>query len=357
MRRVDRCIYKELAAPLIGGTFVIALLFVANELIRIFKLLNVAEMPAISIIQLILYRIPFWMIMTLPVGVAIGASLAMGRLTRESEVTAMKAAGIPIRRILLPVGIAGLIFSGLDFLVIEKILPPTAKKYEQLQADVSNLAVQPTFRADVMIKVDRYTAHFGSVQRRRDGGLDLSDIFLIERPKPHERTIYMASSGMYQDGVWTINNPTMLMFAGLDLHAFTTEQTMEINERIRVADVIAPPPADTETIGELKAAIDQARSQGLNPTSLLVDYHGKFSVPASCLVFALTSALSALWLSKGGPFSGLMLSLGLVLLYFNTHVIATEIFGRGAIVGPALAAWLPNILFAVIGLVAYWRVR
>ena len=48
---------------------------------------------------------------------------------------------------------------------------------------------------------------------------------------------------------------------------------------------------------------------------------------------------------------GVMVSLGLVWMYYNAYVISTEILGKNGWLSPVLAAWVPNVVFALIGLV------
>jgi lipopolysaccharide export system permease protein len=55
--------------------------------------------------------------------------------------------------------------------------------------------------------------------------------------------------------------------------------------------------------------------------------------------------------ARSGAFMGVLLSIFLVLLYYNAYVISTEILGRNSWVSPVVAAWLPNVVFLVLGLV------
>ena len=128
MRKLDRYLLGELLVPLLIGTVVIALLFVANDLIAIYKTFNVDAVPRLAIVQMLLYKLPSWMNYTFPIGMALGASLAVSRLARESEITAMRAAGIRVSRILLPIVVAGGLVSVANYLVVERLIPPATKE-------------------------------------------------------------------------------------------------------------------------------------------------------------------------------------------------------------------------------------
>jgi len=117
MKRLDRYLWKELFVPFIIGTFAVMLMFQANYLIYIYREFSIATVPIPAVLKLILFQTPEWLNMTLPVGTSLGASLAISRLARESELTAMRASGASVLRVLRPVVVFGLCVAIANFLV------------------------------------------------------------------------------------------------------------------------------------------------------------------------------------------------------------------------------------------------
>lgn len=354
MRRLDRYVLKEMFTPMLVGTIVIALLFMANEFISIFKNFEVTRLPFTAIMQMVLYRMPYWLSLTLPSGTAIGVALAVSRLARESEVTAMRAAGIPIRRILLPIVLVGLLVGAANFLIVEKLIPPAQKEYKNVTNRSSILGAAPAFKSNVMLQLDQYMASFGSVRRLPGGAVALENIVIFERPKPGEVWIYRADEGTYKDGIWRIPAADTYQLVELRLVAGMGKD-LEINQVIRVGDLFVQPTPEEETAAALKKAIENGRANRQDTTNLEVAYHVKFSLPASCLVFALTSAAFAVSLMRSGPFVGLIVSMGLVMLFYNFHIVSTEILGNRGWLPPLAAAWLPDLLYAAVAVVLIWR--
>ncbi|HZH99158.1 MAG TPA: LptF/LptG family permease, partial [Fimbriimonadaceae bacterium] len=105
------------------------------------------------------------------------------------------------------------------------------------------------------------------------------------------------------------------------------------------------------------AAIKSLRQQGRDVTELQVKYHTRYSMPASCIVFALVGPVFAIWLGRSGGFVGVLLSILLVFLYYNLFVISTEIFGKNGWLDPVTSAWLPNAAFLVLGLFGLRRLE
>ncbi|MCW5936370.1 MAG: LptF/LptG family permease [Fimbriimonadaceae bacterium] len=348
---------RELSVPLFIGTIVIALLFVANDMIALFKTFNLESIPPLAIIQLLLFKLPQWLSMTLPVGAALGASLAISRLARESEITAMRAAGVRVLRVFLPVLVCGAVVAACNFLVVDRLVPPAAKAYTRLINEVGLLGAAPQFRSNVVLEIDRFTASFGTVSRSDQGTILLTEILLIERPRQGETILYWAKSGEYKDGVWRILAPTIYHLRGTTLTAAETKKEVPINEPIRIADLFAPPTPDQETVASLQEAIRSRRAALQSTTALEIALQQKFAVPFSCLVFSLTGAVFAMLFARAGPFMGVLVSLGLVWLYFNLYVISGEIFGRNHWVSPMVAAWLPNLLYLFVGLILVRRLE
>ncbi len=355
MKRLDRYVLKELTVPFLMGSVVIGLLFIANEFIAVFKNFELSHVPFVAVFQLVMFKFPHWLSFTLPTGMALASALALSRLARESEVTAMRAAGVSVKRILLPVALAGALVAVGNFLVVEKVAPPAARAYQRLLQEFIFFSSAPKFQSNVMRKLDRYTVSIGTVERGVPGQVLLTDIVAMERPRTGEVWIYTADSGVYQDGVWRMRRPYLRMLRGLDMFAAYPSKDLVINEPIRVSELFTPPQPDQETIGDLARAIRRNAEAHQDTTQLQVALHVKYSLPFSCLVFALTGALLAIWLSKAGPFVGVLLSLGLVIFYYNAQVISTEILGRNGWAPPVLAAWLPNLIVLAIGFLVMRR--
>jgi lipopolysaccharide export system permease protein len=354
VRKLDRYVLKELFVPMLVGTLVIALLFMANEFIAIFKNFEVTRLPFSAVMQMVFFRMPYWLSLTLPAGTAIGVALAVSRLARESEITAMRAAGVPIRRIFVPVTVVGLLVGVANFFIVEELIPPAAQKYKSVTNQASVIGSAPAFKSNVMLQLDRYNALFGNIQRQKGGTVLLQDIVIFERPKAGETALYIAPQGTYKDGVWDIPGAFCYFMEGTDLLVGETTH-LKINEVVRVGDLFVQPTPEETTAKELRVAIERGRANKVDTTNLEVAYHVKYSLPASCIVFALAAAAFAVTMMRSGPFVGLIVSMGLVMLFYNVHIVSTEIVGRQGWLPPLASAWLPDVLYALVAVVLIWR--
>lgn len=347
---------RELAVPFLIGTLAVVLMFQANLLIFEFKNISIQHVPMAALGQLVLYKTPFYLNMTFPVGTSLAAALAVSRITRESELTAMRSAGASIRRVVAPVIAFGFGVALLNYANAEYVMPPAEKAFKTVALKVGLLSTIPDFTSNAVVKLQRATLVIGAATRS-GGGVDLADILMVERPRHAEITLITAERGTYRDGIWTLRSARMVGLSGLDLVVAQPRGDVLLNEKIAIQDMFLPPMPEEQTAAELRHAIDTSRKLGANVDALEVAYHVRASVPVACLVFALTAPVFAVLFSRSGAFVGVLLSIILVFLYYNVFVISTQILGHAGFMTPVVAAWLPDVLFAALGLAALRRLE
>ncbi|KAA0238892.1 MAG: YjgP/YjgQ family permease [Armatimonadetes bacterium] len=358
VKKLDRYVLRELLVPFLIGTVAVVLMFQANLLIFQFKNVSAAAFPLSATLKLVLLRTPQFLNLTLPVGISLAASLAISRLARDAEINAVRSAGTPILRLVLPVVAFGVLVAIGNFYLAERVMPTSEREARRLMVDMTLTGGVPEFKNNVLIRLRNYSASFGSVSRAGPGTIRLQDILLIERPRVDEVWLYTAESGEYTNGVWTMRKPYFRMIKGDLLVLARPVEDLVINERISLDEVFLEPITTEQTLEELRESIQQRKQAGWDTTTAEVALHTRYSVPASCVVFALAAPVFAIWLGRRGGFVGVLFSILLVFLYYNAFVISTEILGgKSSVLSPFWAAWLPNVLFLVFGLVGIRRLE
>lgn len=364
MKRLDRYVLREMIVPFLIGTLAVVLMFDINLLMALQKDLNLANVPRQAVFQELLYKTPFFLNMTLPVGTSLAASLAISRLARESEITAMRSAGARILRIVFPVVAFGCLIGIGDFFLVEKLMPITERKASSLERQIGVLITMPDLADNAYVRLQNYQVFIGHVERQGPERLSLRDVLLISRSSSGgtdfenggRSDLIHADDGEYNAGQWVLRGVNVYVVQGKDITYIGKGAVAPINERISLNDLLMPPQPAEMTASQLKAEIDAAKLQHRNTQQLEVQYYVRFSVPASCVVFALIAPALAIMFARSG-FAGILLSIILVFLYFNAYVISTDILGKNATLSPRLAAWLPNILFGLLGLLAIRRLE
>src|ERR1700740_2599395 len=104
MPLLDRYITREVASHAFLGLTVFTFVFFVPQLVRLMDLIVRHSSSAGSVALLFLCTLPTVLGFTLPMAVLVGVLIGLGRLSADSEIVALHASGISLRRLLLPIG-------------------------------------------------------------------------------------------------------------------------------------------------------------------------------------------------------------------------------------------------------------
>jgi lipopolysaccharide export system permease protein len=357
LRKLDQYLIREMIVPFLIGTVTVVLMFQANTYIYLGKTFNLENVPTQAIFQFILYQTPSYVNMTLAVGMALGTSLAMSRIARESELTAIRAAGTRILRTLLPFLFVGVLVGLANFYIAEKVMPPATRKANEIGYRVGIVGMASSLKENAIVPLKGLTVMVGLVRKNAVEDLALERVVILKQERAGELLITLAPRGRYLNGEWSFENAMLLHWAGEDVRPATAKR-MVINERILTDALFAQAPVPEEkTMADLQRSIALGREHNTPVKQIEVDLHERLAVPAACVVFALVGPVFAIVFARSGGFVGVLLSIVMVLLYYNAFVISTQILSKYDSVPGWLAAWLPNILFAILGVLGVRRLE
>jgi lipopolysaccharide export system permease protein len=360
IRSLDRYIFRELIVPFLIGTASVVLMFLANTLIHYSEQIFRKDVPWSAVGQLMLFSIPSTLKLTLPVGTAIATSLAVSRLVRESELTALRAAGIPIRRVLLPVIALGVLAAGMNLALVERVMPFTEIKFKDTLRKILMSAEAIGVRSNALLKFDdgRYHVSIAAIEKGAGGEIKLSGLFVFHQPKRGEYWFAMADSGNYKDSLLTLLRPQIYQFEGERLISWDVKDTHVISQRIGVDAFFGTALPEEQTASQLGKTVRELRQRGLADEARRyeVEFWNRFAIPFSCLVFALFSPIFAVKFSRGGPFVGVLISVIVVFVYYNVWILTSQVLAnQHGLLPPIVGAWLPNLLFLLTAGVALWK--
>jgi lipopolysaccharide export system permease protein len=313
------------------------------------------QAPLFSVVKYYLFYSPYIIVLTLPIVMLLATLFSIGQLSRKNEITAMKSAGISLYRILLPILILGLGISLIIMVVGMAILPYTDEKKLQIKraeiekggfyadGNLNNLLVQD--QGGAIFRLERYNGQkkFGTevlVQKFRDGHI-LEEI--QAQKMSWTGTGWLLEKGRYRILPDSLNQ------------SLTEEKTFD---RLLRLDFKIKPEAFTKrekmteemSFKELTNYIDAKKETKQEVPKELTDLYFKISYPFISLIIVLFGAP----LAANPRRSGLAISFGLGLSISFAYYIILQIFrslGYSQKLTPLVAAWLANIIFAVVGMV------
>ena len=358
LRIVDRYMIQELAGPFSFGLSAFTMIFIATQILAISKLVSDNHAPLWAAVEYFLWTLPSVITLVIPMAMLLGVLLALQRLSGESEITAMKAGGISLGRIVAPLLAVSIVASLLSLVLQEGIVPLANDRAAYIRDQVIK-HIDVTNQSPTVVsplpgggrQLTAATAFEGSTQ-------SLLNVTLIQYNRAGDpEQIVFSKRAHYEVPTWTFDDATVYRFEGGTVYA-------SVEPRLRV-DIGEKPSQLLQRLGnpqemsraQIALAVKYAQLSPAQFGSYIAEYHSKLARPFACFVFALIAVPFGLRAPRGGG-GGTSVGFGLaVAIVFVYYVIATVFLSIGGI-APQLAfvsAWMPNMLFTIIGLLLLRR--
>lgn len=363
LRLVDRYLLREMLWPFLLTLVGFLIFFMLLVIGQISQYLVDRVIPAETLISLMLYRVPYLFTLALPVATLFAIFLALGRLGHDRELIALQAGGISLRRLLLPLLVVGLLIGGADFVIGNELAPWGNRQFLQTYTEMFfGSSRSPQIRDNAFFKGpgDRFF-----YVRRHDTEADvLHDVLVYDKSGELALTngdqfpkVVTADRAQWDGTIWHLQSGVLHAVDDQGQLRYTSRfESMDIQVGEAVRQLVLEQRTPQEmSLGELGDRISAFRETGRSADALIVQYHAKIAIPTACLVFALFGAPLALLLGPRGRAFGVILGVLLVLLYQGLYFWTAQILGTRGDLPPSWGAWLPNVVFGLIGLMLTWR--
>lgn len=344
----DRYVLVELLKPFFAGVVAFMIIMISNTLYIFMDLIVKSHAGVGVVIRVLLYSLPAIIVVTLPVAYMFATLLALGRLGRDSEIIAMRACGVSLSRIIVPVIVLSLIISGIGFWIQENMVPWANQQTVELLKDMMKREPLKALQEKQFISSDKRDFYVAEIDREQ--GL-LTDVYVLDRSKSEFPQVIVAKKASREEMRWVLRDGILRKVenSGFLDHEIRFEK-LEIQMELKPEKVFSSQP-DVRSVasGEAAELIKKKQAQGQNVNSELLDYHIKFSLPLATFFTILLAAPIGIMFSKMGNYFGVAISIALVFVWYVTYSIFTSL-GKAGTVDPLLAAWVQNIAFGSVGI-------
>ncbi len=297
-----------------------------------------------------------------PLAVLMATLLALGMLSRNHEITAMRSCGISLYRIAFPFVAFSLTVSLVLFGISAWVMPYATAQAEYVKtAQIEKKSGLATFKADrPWIQIDNHTLM--NIEVVEPDGAILRGISLYQLgPDFRLAEITEAADVRYGPEGWVLHkgvSRSLLPDGRLVTERFHAKP-IRMSQTPEDFNTWAVVESEEMTLPALRSYIDRLRKDGYSFARMLTDYYGRIAFPFVCLVMTIVGI--ALSLRRSGVRgSGMAVGIGQALvigfLYWTTHSVAIA-FGRSGALAPLMAGWIANLLFLSFGLYLFLKVR
>lgn len=341
MLRLQRYLVRETAGLFLLGVAAFCLLISIDFLSVLARFLIEHEASPATVGQLLLFKLPWFLHLTLPLALVFAILLATGRLARDSELKATYAAGVSPRRLLLPLVAFGAFVTVLT-VVNNGWLEPIAERAYQDRIDAFIYLRPPSeTQSDVAFRVPGEGVYFAArviAEPGEPGRASLRGVMVLR----DDGVVTAASEGVWNSDAraWSLDDAQRLQPDGDVAEAGSVDLPFDVEADPEATLV----QSDRLTLVELRDRIATAAAIGGNVAELRFGFHRRLADASSAIVFALLAG--ALGLQLRGRGAGFGWTIVLLVAFWSVWFLGGNLFDQG-VLGPVAAAWLTPVAVGV----------
>lgn len=356
MKVIYKYIFQELLTPFAFGVAAFVGIFVGTDLLfDLTQYFTEYGIGVLTLVQLFFLNLPSIIVLSFPMATLLATIIGYSRLSGDSEITALRAGGISIYKLVLPALIIGLFMSVFTIGINEFIVPEAnylANKIvwefqhnQEFPRTQSNLFLRPmdssSNRPDYILYANKYNGDSG----------EMTDLVIQDFEQGSPSAVIEAERGKWSQEDWFLYNGIVYNIKQgermpvMRFEEYRAEQINYTPTQISRMDK----DIDDMSMRELKRHIQLLTEQGEEPVEEWVEWHQRLSIPFANFIFVLLAApLGIKPRRSSGSATGMGLSIIVIFIYYIIMMLGSALGGAGTI-PPWLGAWLQNIIFLVIG--------
>ncbi|KPL08149.1 hypothetical protein AMJ86_01810 [bacterium SM23_57] len=362
MNILNRYLLKEHAAPFFFSLMLIIFIFVMNLVFQMLGKIAGKGLDFHVIMEFFFLNLAWIIAMAVPMAVLVAVLMSFGRLSADNEITALKASGVSLYRMIRPLLVWATLLCLLLILFHNEILPYFNHRSRLLRSDIRRkrptlIMEEGVFLFDIpktvlyarkvyaetstmedVVIYDESEKNVQTTVTAKHGELKFSaeqEKFLftlwdgeIHREDVGEKTYQKT---IFERALYRIEAPNMILQRSES--EYRSDRELSTGEmRAKVKELSAHPEKNRRLID-----------------SYLVEIHKKYSIPIACLVFVFLGAPLGIMAHRGGIGVSGGLSMFFFLLYW-VFLIGGEDLADRNYVHPAVAMWAPNVLLGLAGI-------
>lgn len=308
-----------------------------------------AGATVVHIFKFFLFKIPEMIGQTMPFSVLMATLLALGMLSRSSELTAMRSCGRSIPKIVLPIMLLGGLLSLVMLLNAEFVVPDSYRRMEHVEkVQIRKQGVNTFFRLNnIWFRSDNRILQ-AKLFDPKTATLQGVTVWELSREMDPELR-YDAEKAVYMAGDWRLEKVTKRSFAGRGNVQQLSDVSLSL--ALKVDDLrVLDNNADNFSFRQLRDYANSLERGGYAAGRYLTMMHAKIAVPFSGVVMVILGIPFALKTGRsGGVAMGVGAGVAIGFAYFIINA-AIQSYGKSGILPPFVAAWGANFIFILSGI-------
>jgi LPS export ABC transporter permease LptG/LPS export ABC transporter permease LptF len=297
------------------------------------------------------YLLPQYVYYVLPMSVLLGSLVTIGVLTKNSELIVMKACGISLYRVAVPILGAALMAGGTLFALEQTILGESNRKADSIKAVMNGVApaTLDMLTRQWVVGSHGNIYHYNYFDPNNNVLMGLSvfefsnGMRSIARQSYAERARFEPESR--QPDAWRAEQTwSRELSASGDTRRYSSDPVAQFTLEPPSYFGTRQPEPQFMSYSQLRAYIEQLRTSGFDVIAQQVALERKASFPFVTLIMTLLAVPFAVSAGRRGAMYGIGAGIVIAITYWVAFSVFAAL-GTGGVVAPTLAAWAPNLLF------------
>ena len=410
---INRYIIKELTIPFASSLFILIFVLLSNFILKNMDKFLGKGLSLGTVLKFLVYNSAWIISLAIPMSILIATLMAFGRLSSDNEITAFKASGISMNKLLLPAMIFGLIVFSLITPFNLWILPEMNHNVRKISHEISRNRPDIEFNEQLLNSFSDKIIYVG----KRLSTHSFDNVVIFDKAQKDHTTI-MAEKGnfkSFQDGIvinlqngsiheelandeyrktyfniYKIAIPFDQLEFNLSNNLIRQERELNINALSKKIKSYKNNIKNTEIkitlndnkidslnkllsiyknknnllmINMIKNQIDNQISRKDKNFKLIknqkrqinkysVEVHKKFSIPIACFIFILLGTPLGIMAKNSNMSVSIAISILFFIVYWSFLIAGEDFADRGRF-NPALSMWAPNIFLGMIAFYLY----
>jgi LPS export ABC transporter permease LptG len=313
------------------------------------------------------FRTPQIIFDSAPMSVLVAVLITFGVLTKHNEITAMKASGVSLYRLAVPVMAAALLMSGGLFAFAHYYVPDANRKQDAIRKEIKGKPVQTYLHPDRHWVFDPgsnndprvfYFKYIDGAQKLMLG----PQVFELDPGNFRIQKHISAEKARWEPTLqtWIFENGWSRQDPGGRHEKFEnfTGKTATFQELYEKPDYFLQEVLQDQQMNyqQLAAYIRELQRSGIDTITLQVSFYRKFALPLFALVMAIISVPFAFLAGNRGAMAGVGVSFAIAIAYWTIGKLFEQL-GDVNLLPATLAAWSPDVIFAMFGMFFFTRMR
>jgi lipopolysaccharide export system permease protein len=368
MTRMDRLILGEVIGWFVGSVFLFSSLILASgELVRFAEYLQNGQTLWI-VFQLLGFTLPGIFALTFPIAMLLATLMGIGRLSSDSELVALVAAGVSFERIMLPIGVFGLMVSLIGVWFSNSVVPASSAARNQIINRVQkegNFSLAERFNQRIADEKSGtvlvvHSEGGASIGKEKMGAATLKNLSIEYWQKNALQYVIYAERADWVIGTreWALGGDIR---AGSLLKKGQKTQMILRADSLKTQQVALGKPDELAALRDVRT--EDVSTPGLRERSRVFKANGdlgaardaeveaarRVALPFASFIFALVGAPLGVRPPRAGKGSGFAVAIVITFVYWTLLQMFTVI-GRGGTLPPQLSVMVPNLLGLIAGI-------